>query len=317
MHAPRQSAHADDRGDRGQRARRRSRARAGCDIRVASETREARPARGATRGDARCGGTQRLPRVVGVGRAKELTLTGRIIDAHEAERIGLVSRVVPAGQARAAADEIASEIAQRGPLAVREVKRLIDQSADLDIDAGIAAEIDASERVFDSEDMLEGAAAFFAKRPPDYNGVRGERMTDIDRFGVFLPSYVWEGDGPDRARGIKEFARAVEDLGFDSLFVTDHLIAAKRFYSVSFLEPLAGAGSRGRRDLARPAGHLDPDHAAAPSGDAGEGARDAAVPVREPRDPRRRRWLERVRVRGAGRARSRSAASAPTRCSTS
>jgi probable F420-dependent oxidoreductase len=77
-------------------------------------------------------------------------------------------------------------------------------------------------------------------------------MTDIDRFGVFLPSYVWEGDGVDRARGIKEFARAVEDMGFDSLFVTDHLIAAKRFYSVSFLEPLqalavaAGATSRVR-----------------------------------------------------------------------
>jgi probable F420-dependent oxidoreductase len=64
-------------------------------------------------------------------------------------------------------------------------------------------------------------------------------MSEIGRFGVFLPSYIWEGDGPDRARGIKEFARAVEDLGFDSLFITDHLFAAKRFYSVSFLEPLA------------------------------------------------------------------------------
>ena len=63
-------------------------------------------------------------------------------------------------------------------------------------------------------------------------------MSDIGRFGVFLPSYVWEGDGADRARGIKHFAQTVEDLGFDSLFVTDHLIAAKRFYSVSFLEPL-------------------------------------------------------------------------------
>ncbi|MEP7377929.1 MAG: TIGR03619 family F420-dependent LLM class oxidoreductase [Chloroflexota bacterium] len=75
---------------------------------------------------------------------------------------------------------------------------------------------------------------------------------EIGRFGVFLPSYVWAGDGPDRARGIKEFSRAVEGLGFDSLFVTDHLIAAKRFYSVSFLEPLtalavaAGATSRVR-----------------------------------------------------------------------
>jgi probable F420-dependent oxidoreductase len=64
-------------------------------------------------------------------------------------------------------------------------------------------------------------------------------MSEVGRFGVFLPSYIWEGDGPERARGIKEFAREVEDLGFDSLFITDHLFAAKRFYSVSFLEPLS------------------------------------------------------------------------------
>lgn len=64
-------------------------------------------------------------------------------------------------------------------------------------------------------------------------------MSEIGRFGVFLPSYVWEGDGPERSRGIRQFARTVEDLGFDSLFITDHLLAAKRFYSVSFLEPLA------------------------------------------------------------------------------
>jgi probable F420-dependent oxidoreductase len=64
-------------------------------------------------------------------------------------------------------------------------------------------------------------------------------MSEIGRFGVFLPSYIWEGDGPERARGIGEFAREVEDLGFDSIFITDHLLAAKRFYSVSFLEPLA------------------------------------------------------------------------------
>jgi probable F420-dependent oxidoreductase len=77
-------------------------------------------------------------------------------------------------------------------------------------------------------------------------------MTDVGRFGVFLPSYIWEGDGAERARGIKAFARAVEELGFDSLFVTDHLLAATRLYSVSFLEPLtalavaAGATERVR-----------------------------------------------------------------------
>jgi probable F420-dependent oxidoreductase len=64
-------------------------------------------------------------------------------------------------------------------------------------------------------------------------------VSEIGRFGVFLPSYIWEGDGRERAGGIKAFARAVEELGFDSLFITDHLLAAKRFYSVSFLEPLS------------------------------------------------------------------------------
>jgi enoyl-CoA hydratase/carnithine racemase len=116
------------------------------------------------------GGTQRLPRVVGPARAKELILTGRIIDADEALRIGLVNQVVPAGEARKAAEAVAEEIAARGPLAVREAKRLIDAAMDLDLDAGLAAELDASGRVFASDDMLEGASAFFAKRDPEYRG---------------------------------------------------------------------------------------------------------------------------------------------------
>jgi enoyl-CoA hydratase len=116
------------------------------------------------------GGTQRLPRVVGPARAKELILSGRIIDAEEAERMGLVNRVVAAGHARRAADEIAAEIAARGPLAVREAKRLIDAAADVDLDTGLAAELDASERVFASDDSLEGADAFFEKRDPEYHG---------------------------------------------------------------------------------------------------------------------------------------------------
>jgi enoyl-CoA hydratase len=68
------------------------------------------------------------------------------------------------------ATAIGEEIAARGPLAVREAKRLIDAATDLDIDAGLAAELEASERIFATEDMLEGAHAFFGKRDPDYHG---------------------------------------------------------------------------------------------------------------------------------------------------
>ncbi len=116
------------------------------------------------------GGTQRLPRIVGPAHAKELILTGRIIDAHEAYRIGLVNEVVAAGEASSRAIAVATEIAARGPLAVRAAKRLIDRSLDLDLDAGLASELDASERIFASEDMLEGAKAFFGKRDPEYRG---------------------------------------------------------------------------------------------------------------------------------------------------
>jgi enoyl-CoA hydratase len=141
-----------------------------CDIRVASESSrlglpEVRLA--VTPG---AGGTQRLPRVVGPARAKELILTGRVLTAEEAERIGLVSRVVPTGQALAAADEIAAEIAARGPIAVREAKRLIDLATEVDLATGLAAELDASDRVFATDDMVEGAKSFFAKREPQYRG---------------------------------------------------------------------------------------------------------------------------------------------------
>jgi enoyl-CoA hydratase/carnithine racemase len=116
------------------------------------------------------GGTQRLPRIIGPARARELILTGRVVDAAEAHRIGLVNEVVQAGGARARANEIAEEIASRGPLAVRAAKRLIDASTELDLDAGLAAELEASERIFATDDLLEGAASFFEKREPDYHG---------------------------------------------------------------------------------------------------------------------------------------------------
>ena len=141
-----------------------------CDLRIASERSrlglpEVRLA--VTPG---AGGTQRLPRVVGVAKARELILTGRVLTAAEAERIGLVNEVVPAGEAVARATAIGEEIAARGPLAVREAKRLLDLSTEVDIDAGLVAELEASDRIFASDDLLEGATAFLAKRDPDYHG---------------------------------------------------------------------------------------------------------------------------------------------------
>ena len=116
------------------------------------------------------GGTQRLPAVVGPAHAKELILVGELISAQRAEQIGLVNAVVDEGAALAAATDMAQRIAQRGPVAVREAKRLIERAGDLDLDAGLAAELDASDRIFASDDMLEGARAFFAKRPPEFPG---------------------------------------------------------------------------------------------------------------------------------------------------
>lgn len=114
------------------------------------------------------GGTQRLPRVIGPARAKEMILLGQVIDAAEARSIGLVNRVAARGESLAVATAMAEEIAARGPVAVREAKRMIDLAGDVPLDDGFAAELDASERVFRSEDMLEGARAFFEKRPPEF-----------------------------------------------------------------------------------------------------------------------------------------------------
>ena len=116
------------------------------------------------------GGTQRLPRLVGLGRAKAMVLMGEVIDAGEAERIGLINEVVDKGGAETRAHEIAETIASRGPLAVKEAKILLDHALDAPLDQGLDAETEASGRVFDTEDMIEGARSFFDKRDPRFQG---------------------------------------------------------------------------------------------------------------------------------------------------
>jgi len=116
------------------------------------------------------GGTQRLPRIVGIARAKEMILMGEILTAAEAKTIGLVNRVTPAGKAFEQATAMAEVIASRGPVSLREAKKSLDMAGDVPLDEGLAGELDSSERVFGSQDMLEGARAFFEKREPRFEG---------------------------------------------------------------------------------------------------------------------------------------------------
>ncbi len=141
-----------------------------CDLRIASERAHLGMPEVRLAVIPGAGGTQRLPRVVGAARARELILTGRVVDAAEAGRIGLVHRVVPAGQAVRAARELAADIAALGPVAVREAKRLLDDAGARSLDEGLADELEASVRVFATDDLLEGATAFLEKRAPTYHG---------------------------------------------------------------------------------------------------------------------------------------------------
>lgn len=141
-----------------------------CDLRVASESaRIGLPevGLGAIPGS---GGTQRLARLIGPGRAKEMILLGEIVAADRAYELGVVERLVGSGDAEAEALRMADVISLRGPLAVREAKRAIDAGLDRNLDAGLALELEGSERVFSSEDLLEGALAFREKRPPHFRG---------------------------------------------------------------------------------------------------------------------------------------------------
>jgi enoyl-CoA hydratase/carnithine racemase len=116
------------------------------------------------------GGTQRLPRLIGPGRAKDLILTGRRLNSAEAFAIGLVQRLAPEGRLLEVALGVAEQIADNAPLAVAAAKRAVDRGLDLALDAGLALELEEYETVLRSEDRLEGLRAFAEKRRPAWKG---------------------------------------------------------------------------------------------------------------------------------------------------
>jgi E-phenylitaconyl-CoA hydratase len=141
-----------------------------CDIRIASETAQFALSEVRIGSIPGAGGTQTLPRLIGRSDAMLMLLTGDRIDAQEALRTGLVSRVVPPAQLLETTLAIASRIAQNAPLSVRAVKRLVRDGSSLPLAQAMAMESYVFGMLRDTEDRLEGRRAFQEKRPPVYRG---------------------------------------------------------------------------------------------------------------------------------------------------
>ena len=116
------------------------------------------------------GGTQRLPRIVGKGKAKELIFTGKRITSHEAHAIGLVNQVCEPSLLRSECQKMADQICETGPIAVEQAKYAINQGVETDIATGLAIESNAYWITIPTEDRLEGLAAFREKRKPVFKG---------------------------------------------------------------------------------------------------------------------------------------------------
>ena len=114
------------------------------------------------------GGTQRLPRLVGAGRAKELMYLGEPISAEEAHRIGLANRVTPAGETLAAAKALGQKIAGMAGVALRYIQEAVDRGLNTSLEEGLKIEADLFAKVFHTEDIREGVDAFINKRQPNF-----------------------------------------------------------------------------------------------------------------------------------------------------
>lgn len=116
------------------------------------------------------GGTQRLPRLVGIAKAKELMFTGDIIDAATAQQIGLVNKVVEPEMLMTAVREMAAKIVTKGPVAISLAKIAINTGVNTDLASGMIVEKLAQTVAFGTADRVEGTAAFLEKRKPDFKG---------------------------------------------------------------------------------------------------------------------------------------------------
>jgi enoyl-CoA hydratase/carnithine racemase len=116
------------------------------------------------------GGSSRLPAVVGLGRAKELVMTGRMIDGTEAERIGLVNRVAPAAELDATTDALVGELLACAPVAVGHAKRVLDAAAKPALATTLEHEVTVQALCARTEDFAEGTRAFAEKRQPEFSG---------------------------------------------------------------------------------------------------------------------------------------------------
>lgn len=141
-----------------------------CDIRIASENAKVGQPEvnlGIIPG---YGGTQRLARLVGRGKAKELIFTGDMVDAKEAYRIGLVDKVVPSAELLKTAREMAGKIVSKGPLAIKAAKRAINLGLDVDLKSGCDYEAMEFSAICATEDKTEGTSAFLEKRKANFKG---------------------------------------------------------------------------------------------------------------------------------------------------
>ncbi len=116
------------------------------------------------------GGTQRLPRLIGTGRAKELLYAGDPIDAHEAYRIGLVNKVVPAASLLDEAKKLAHKLKKRPAAAFRMIKMAVNHGMNMDLQSGLVHEARCFELLFSTEDQKEGIQSFIEKKKPVFKG---------------------------------------------------------------------------------------------------------------------------------------------------